>query len=389
MKGDLINDEVIVFDSGHFPDPIGGGDTFIVEIVRRLPHFGWDPVFVTTSEGALAHANLGYSGRTLLWKATAFRGTSPELFGITRLVEALLRIPGSVVSRPRQVLVAASDYLYDSLPAVIFGSLRREAVLLVLHMIVPFPTSGQVQKPHLPHVTELMEWISNRLTILLGKVTGARFVVVHPQIRSRLESMFKIQDKMISVVSNGVSLISDGNTHTCVSDALYVGRFHPQKCLDDLLVAWRQVITEVPSAVLSIAGPGTSRLLPRVRELGLESSVHVFDAVSEPLKKELFLGTKVFLLPSHFESFPISLLEALSYGVPAIAYDLPCLTGPFDSGVIKVKRFDVPEYASQVVRLLKSDTLRRAMSAEALCSASNLTWDHSAPTFADALRGIR
>jgi glycosyltransferase involved in cell wall biosynthesis len=122
--------------------------------------------------------------------------------------------------------------------------------------------------------------------------------------------------------------------------------------------------------------------------MGLESSVVIFGMVSEAQKRELIQGAKVFLMPSHFESFPITLLESLASGTPAVAFDLPCLTGPFESGILKVRCFDVAEFAAQVVRVIGSDRLRQAMSDSAIQGAAQYTWDYSVSRFAEALGAL-
>jgi glycosyltransferase involved in cell wall biosynthesis len=78
---------------------------------------------------------------------------------------------------------------------------------------------------------------------------------------------------------------------------------------------------------------------------------------------------ELFALASRFEGFPNVLLEALSYGVPAVATD--CESGPRDilrdgiDGLLVVPD-DVVALAEALARLMNDRELRCRMSANAI-----------------------
>jgi glycosyltransferase involved in cell wall biosynthesis len=101
--------------------------------------------------------------------------------------------------------------------------------------------------------------------------------------------------------------------------ALYTGRLHPQKGLSTLVAAWASVNERWPHARLWLIGEGPERdgLLAQIDALGLQGRVVVagpFDQVDDLLQ-----AADLFVLPSREEGMSISLLEAMSAGLPVIA----------------------------------------------------------------------
>ena len=61
------------------------------------------------------------------------------------------------------------------------------------------------------------------------------------------------------------------------------------------------------------------KIKEKILKLSLEDSVFIFDPVFEyDQKRKIFLNSDCFLLPSKSENFGMSIVEALSYGVPVL-----------------------------------------------------------------------
>ena len=99
---------------------------------------------------------------------------------------------------------------------------------------------------------------------------------------------------------------------------IHVGRFDYQKNHTFLVDAFAQLLREVPSAVLLLAGDGALRtiieekaeqLLPAgsVRFLGVRKDI-----------PELLQAADVFVFPSHFEGLPVTMIEAQAAGLPCV-----------------------------------------------------------------------
>lgn len=105
--------------------------------------------------------------------------------------------------------------------------------------------------------------------------------------------------------------------------ACYVGRLAPEKGLDTLVEAWPRVIAAFPKSRLTLVGEGPERprLEARIKALGLEASVELPGASSDPANA--LKHSDLFVLPSREEGMSIALLEAMALGIPLVATAIP------------------------------------------------------------------
>ena len=102
--------------------------------------------------------------------------------------------------------------------------------------------------------------------------------------------------------------------------ALFLGRIYPVKGLPMLIEAWRRA---KPSGWrLVIAGPDEAGHLAEVQravdKAGLGDQVSFTGQVQGETKRNLYLESDLFVLPTLSESFGVAIAEALSYAVPVL-----------------------------------------------------------------------
>ena len=130
----------------------------------------------------------------------------------------------------------------------------------------------------------------------------------------------------VALIPNGVDLPPDppgGDGRT----VLFLGRLHPIKGVDVLIDAWRLVQDRFPDWRLVIAGddmdPWTGSsgygeaLRRRVEESGA-ARVRFTGELRGPAKWDAYRTAALYVLPSHSESFGITVAEALAAGVPVV-----------------------------------------------------------------------
>lgn len=98
---------------------------------------------------------------------------------------------------------------------------------------------------------------------------------------------------------------------------VFAGRLGPQKALGVALKA----LVDVPDVTLAVAGDGPERdaLERRARELGLDGRVSFLGSVPREQVLRLFRAADASVLPSAWENFPHTVVEALAVGCPVIA----------------------------------------------------------------------
>lgn len=185
---------------------------------------------------------------------------------------------------------------------------------------------------------------------------------------------------VIRVVHNGVSTPLPVNGHVRDPNRLvYVGRLRPYKRLERLVAATASLHQQFPLVRLDIVGDGDARpgLESLVRSLGLESSVAVHGYVDDETKAAFLARAGVFVSPSMHEGWGLSVIEANSYGCPAVAYPVPGLSEAIRSGETGLLAADA-DLATPLRTLLGDPVLWQHCSDGARRWASRFSWDRCA-----------
>lgn len=98
-----------------------------------------------------------------------------------------------------------------------------------------------------------------------------------------------------------------------------VGDLIPRKQIDLLIDAVK--ITNGVSLTIIGDGPERGRLHRKVRDLGLTNQIELEGRLDQKAIAEKLLRHDIYVHPSKVETFGISLIEAMSCGLPAIAFD--------------------------------------------------------------------
>lgn len=103
-----------------------------------------------------------------------------------------------------------------------------------------------------------------------------------------------------------------------------VGRLHKVKGFDRLLKIWSETVKKHPDWKLYIAGDGEERqsLIKTARESGVADSVVFTGALSHEDVLDTMKKASVYAMTSYSEGFPFVLIEAMSCGLPAVAFDV-------------------------------------------------------------------
>ena len=102
-----------------------------------------------------------------------------------------------------------------------------------------------------------------------------------------------------------------------------IGRLSPEKGYLDLLRLFRKVLENNPDWTLDIIGDGVERekLEGYIDKYSLENSVKLHGFRSKEYIDKMLHESSIYLMTSHTESFGIVLIEAMSHGIPCLAYD--------------------------------------------------------------------
>lgn len=173
----------------------------------------------------------------------------------------------------------------------------------------------------------------------------------------------------IEVIPNYISWSGPYSSVTA-HRVIAVGRLDYQKGFDRLIEAWNIVMAfgRYNDWRLEIFGRGEwhDKLQGMIDTYGLSTSVSLNDPVQDIMSE--YLKSSILVMSSNYEGFGMVLVEAMSCGVPAVAFDCPCGPGEIiHDGVdgLIVRNGDISGLASAMMRLMDDVELRKRMSTEA------------------------
>ena len=149
---------------------------------------------------------------------------------------------------------------------------------------------------------------------------------------------------------------------------VFLGRINVAKGLEDLLQAMPAVLASVPGCMLVIAGSGeVERFRALAVKLGVGEAVLFPGWVGDDGKAALLASAAVFVLPSHLEAMPMSVLEAMAFGLPVVATRVGGIPQAVRDGAdgILVQPQDTPALANALVRVLSDWDLRCSLGVSA------------------------
>ena len=190
------------------------------------------------------------------------------------------------------------------------------------------------------------------------------------------QSVFVIPDV---VHLNEMGLYNDGDTKSVI----FVGRLSKQKDIGSLLSVWQMVRQRNPDWKLNIYGEKgdvEESLWQKLQEVGHGVTIH--PPTADIL--EIYQQHAMLLLTSRYEPFGMVLPEAMSCGLPVVAFDCPygpadIITDGIDGFLIKDR--NMKDYADKVCHLIENQELRRQMGQTAIRSAQRYRADHIMPSW--------
>lgn len=173
----------------------------------------------------------------------------------------------------------------------------------------------------------------------------------------------------ILVIPNAALAIPDKKSDLSAKRVIAVGRFDHQKAFDRLIKAWSLISPANRSGWrLDIFGQGEweNMLKNMISDLGLSDSVRV-NRPTQSIFDE-YAASSFLAMTSHYEGFPMVMIEAMACGLPVVTFDYPC--GPKDiitdgvDGLI-VKDGDLKAFADAMEKLMGDENLLETLASNA------------------------
>jgi len=206
----------------------------------------------------------------------------------------------------------------------------------------------------------LRKWLYPKATGIIAQTDIAKAIYLkhfrHSNIRvignpiRRIETNSKNRDRENIVLTVG-RIIKSKNFDLLIDIFIKIGK--PE---------WKLIIVGGDA----IQQNGTERLAAKIKELHAEDQVILTGNISNV--EGYYLKSKIFAFTSSSEGFPNVIGEAMSAGIPVVAFD--CVAGPAEMiedgvNVFLVPLFDAEKFEQQLALLMSDESQRISMGVDA------------------------
>jgi glycosyltransferase involved in cell wall biosynthesis len=202
---------------------------------------------------------------------------------------------------------------------------------------------------------------------------------------------FDADPSKIEVVHSGPGLFSGGSGTERIPATggppflVYVGNLGGNKNLPFLVRAFQRA--DAP-ARLVLAGRARGSLA-EIRD-AIDAGPHgdrieILRDVSDDRLEALYRSAVALVLPSVYEGFGFTPLEAMSLGCPVLASDIPALREVSGSGAMLLPVGDEEAWAVAMRRVVEDDGVRADLRARGAATVSRYSWEKTARGVLDVL----
>lgn len=227
-----------------------------------------------------------------------------------------------------------------------------------------------------------------------------QIIAVSENTKDDLKEIFKVSDEKVNVIYNGVDerFFSDDNMNNAgdlVKNKfdiigkyiLFIGTIEPIKNITRLLEAFalfkenlkRKGSQEKYQLVLGGKKGWLSDVYSQTtRDLEIEKDVKFLGYVEGDDLRTLLKGADLFVMPSLYEGFGVTVLEAMASKTPCLVSDLKTLREIASDSVAFVNPLDVKEIAEKMEELVRNIEKREIMINDGFVQSRKFSWNKCA-----------
>jgi glycosyltransferase involved in cell wall biosynthesis len=278
----------------------------------------------------------------------------------------------------------ASEFWMDAFPCIIL-KMRNPNIhwIATWYQTAPNPFKGFSEKERSGsshRLRALAYWLTQLPIKPLIQKYADKVIVNNESERSQFpnnKTIVLIGAVPLEGIKNYELRIKGGNKRW---DAVFQGRFHPQKGVIELIGIWKQVVALQKDAKLAMIGNGPlmDEVLRLIKKEKLDKNIKLFGFVFDGDEKyKIFSESKMVVHPAFYDSGGMATAEAMAFGIPAVGFDLKAYDSYYPKGMVKVKT--EKEFADTIVLLLNDAKKREKIGKEAMnLIEKNYSWEYRA-----------
>ena len=283
--------------------------------------------------------------------------------------------------------IAAADAVYsvsDAYPDCLVGAYvkwrRRSSVTWIAgyYLFVPHPFSADSPYKGRNWLRGALFWLMQIPSYwLVRRYADYVFVTSQPDVAPFVTP--RRPASRVVVVQGGVD-VTESERYLQTSsvlpvnqrkyDACFIGRFHVQKGVLELVDIWKKVVAQKKDARLAMIGEGSLRpqMEARIAALELQDHITILGFMDGAPKFEVFKQSRMMVHPATYDSGGMAAAEGMAWRLPGVSFDLESLKTYYPQGMLKAAPGDLDQFAGLILRLLTDKGLyeEQAEAAHAL-----------------------
>jgi glycosyltransferase involved in cell wall biosynthesis len=339
--------------NGIFGPNLAGGDIHFLRVAEALGQSGYEVNYFGGHALKEVMQTRGLPGSIILTDDGAMKGVNQGSLGgqwrmfldFHKRFRRTLRLLKEIA--PEDCAYATSDYWFDALPLARSAARRK---LMVVHLEAPSllqilqRSRPDVDAKRLASLHLLLS--QTRALRRFQSCSNKRLLYVHPSMKPGfLRKGYQEEELVFTSEGVDVAVAERAPEQKKQFDVIWIGRVHRQKGIEDLLATLAYLGRKVPDFRAVLVGQLEGALGPQVQAMELKQHVTFAGLVRDDAEKfRLFKASRVFLMPSNYESWGIVVGEALVSGVPVVAYDIEAYRPIFGDLVRYVRPFNLEAF---------------------------------------------
>lgn len=201
------------------------------------------------------------------------------------------------------------------------GSFYRKSIITIISKVFKIPVIIHVHGACFKEFYAEMNWIMKKYCKYIFDsadniiVLTESWKVFFSEITD--EEKIKIVSNFVFVPENIKENIKDDSS---IKNILFMGRLGQRKGTFDLINAIEILVNRTEKFKLILAGDGEiEKCKAMIKEKQLDKFIDIVGWINNEQKEQYLRNGDLLVLPSYFESFGLSLVEAMSYKIPVIA----------------------------------------------------------------------
>lgn len=296
----------------------------------------------------------------------------------------------TLVGRPRMEWMMPDQL--DVVHAVCMGYpvATKKPLVVTVHDIGPL-THPQYFSHNRPWVMDraLKQAVNQASTIVaISQATADEIISLHPQAEDRVRVVHSgVAERFFDMPDFG-ALEGLDLPPVDVPFILTAGAISPRKNVLNVLRALRSILKECPHHLVLAGGSGwdMERIRAELGSEGLADRVHPLGFVSDAALRALYRRASMYVHPSLYEGFGLTLLEAMAAETPVITSNRSSLPEIAGDAALLVDPSDPNAIAQAIMQIAQDQSLSEELRAKGLVRARQFSWASTARTMTELYR---